>query len=134
MTYRVDQFAAVHERKEGELCVDWDMVRKFAASGSKEEQRLALALLATGRRVEELEDEISIWRSFMVPEPVVREAAQEPVCASREDIRQAVRDVSREAEPQQYPVGWTLGGTTSEEDADKAVLEAIEKENDRLWR
>jgi len=52
----------------------------------------------------ELEDEISIWRSFMVPEPVVREAAQEPVCASREDIRQAVRDVSREAERRMYVV------------------------------
>jgi hypothetical protein len=38
----------------------------------------------------------------MVPEPVVREAAQEPVCASREDIRQAVRDVSREAERRMY--------------------------------
>jgi len=115
MTYRVDQFAAVHARKEGELCVDWDMVRAFAQSGSKAETILARALLSMGRRVEELEDEISIWRSFMVPEPVVR-------------------DVSREAEPQQYLVGWTLGGTTSEEDADKAVLEAIEKENDRLWR
>jgi len=52
----------------------------------------------------ELENEISIWRSFMVPEPVVREAAQEPVCASREDIRQAVRDVSREAERRMYKV------------------------------
>jgi hypothetical protein len=97
MTYRVDQFAAVHARKEGELCVDWDMVRAFAVSASGGEKILARALLSMGRRVEELEDEISIWRSFMVPEPVVREAAQEPVCASREDIRQAVRDVSREA-------------------------------------
>ena len=70
MAARVEQFAAVHERKEGELYVDWDEVRKFAASGSKEEMLLALALLVMGRRVEELEDEISIWRSFMVPEPV----------------------------------------------------------------
>ena len=103
MTARVDQFAAVHERKEGELYVDWDEVRKFAAIGSKEEMMLALALLSMGRRVEELEDEMGIWRSFMVPEPVrgqrwareVKEAAQEPVHASREEIRRAVREATR---------------------------------------
>ena len=77
MSRRVDQFAAVHERKEGEFHVDWDEVRKFANSGPEDERQLALALLAMGRRVEELEEEISIWRSFMVPEPVRKKAGQE---------------------------------------------------------
>lgn len=104
MSHSVDQFAAVHAKKEGELHVDWDKVRKKATSGPKEERQLAEALLAMGRLVEELEEEISVWRSFMVPEPVrgqrwrreVKEAAQEPVHASREEIRRAVQEVSRE--------------------------------------
>lgn len=78
MSHRVDQFAAVHERKEGELHVDWDEVRRKVANGSKEERQLAKALMAMGRRVEELEEEISIWRSFMVPEPVRKKSGQEP--------------------------------------------------------
>lgn len=86
MAYRVDQFAAVHVRKEGELYVDWDKIRKFANSGSKKEMQLALALLAMGRRVEELEEKLM---------PKVKEAAQEPVAASREEIRQAVREVAQ---------------------------------------
>lgn len=77
MSHRVDQFAAVHEKKEGELYVDWDEVRKFAGSGTEDERQLALALMAMGRRVEELEEEISIWRSFMVPEPVRKKSGQE---------------------------------------------------------
>lgn len=77
MSHSVDQFAAVHAKKEGELHVDWDKVRKKATSGLKEERQLAEALLATGRRVEELEEEISIWRSFMVPEPVRRNLKRE---------------------------------------------------------
>lgn len=133
-TARVDQFATVHERKEGELYVDWDEVRGFATNGSNGERRLALALLAMGRRVEELEDEISIWRSFMVPEPVrgkrwareVKEAAQEPVHASREEIRRAVREEIRRA----------IRETTRGGGPVQAVREMLEKaaEVERKWR
>ena len=84
--------------------IDTDLEGYWTARRAVTGDDLAVCLEMAGHlikkldaRVGELEDELSIWRSFMVPEPVVREAAQEPVCASREDIRQAVRDVSREA-------------------------------------
>lgn len=77
MTARVDQFAAVHERKEGELYVDWDEVRNFASSGSKEEKRLALALLAMGRRVEGFENDISSGRLVRVSEQQLRWKAEQ---------------------------------------------------------
>ena len=38
--------------------------------GRRVEGRVKQELLTMGRQVEELEEEISIWRSFMVPEPV----------------------------------------------------------------
>jgi hypothetical protein len=50
---------------------------------SERARRIAQALRDLVRDRIELEDEISIWRSFMVPEPVVR-------------------DVSRQAERQMY--------------------------------
>ena len=65
------------------------------------EEAASDVMFEASKKIIELEDEISIWRSFMVPEPVVREAAQEPVCARRV-YRQAVRDVSREAERRMY--------------------------------
>ena len=77
MTARVDQFAAVHERKEGELYVDWDEVRGLATSGSKEERRLAQALLAMGRRVEGFEDAISSGRLVRVSEQMLRWNAEQ---------------------------------------------------------
>jgi hypothetical protein len=62
MTYKVDQFAAIHERKEGELYVDCNMVRAIALKwdGSANSHdalagQLAQALLDKGRRIEELE-------------------------------------------------------------------------------
>ncbi len=62
MTYKVDQFGAIHERKEGELYVDWDMVRLIAIQfGDSKNHRdalagqLAQALLDKGRRIEDLE-------------------------------------------------------------------------------
>lgn len=87
MTARVDQFAAVHERKEGELYVDWDVVRGHAARGSKVEMGLALALLAMGRRVEELENDISSGRLVRVSEQMLRwNAEQEVIFARRRKI------------------------------------------------
>ena len=77
MTARVDQFAAVHERKEGELYVDWDEVRGFAANGSNGEKRLALALLAMGRRVEGFENDISSGRLVRVSEQQLRWKAEQ---------------------------------------------------------
>ena len=62
MTYKVDQFGAIHERKEGELYVDWDMVRLIAIQfGDSKNHRDALAgqlaktILDKGRRIEDLE-------------------------------------------------------------------------------
>jgi len=61
MSYKVDQFATIHERKEGELYVDWDMVRLIAIQfGDSKNHRdalagqLAQALLDKGRRIEDL--------------------------------------------------------------------------------
>jgi hypothetical protein len=61
MTYKVDQFAAVHARKEGELYVDWNMVRAIALKwdGSANSRdalagQLAQALLDKERRIEDL--------------------------------------------------------------------------------
>jgi hypothetical protein len=85
---------------------------------SERARQIAQALRDLVRDRIELEEEISIWRSFMVPEPVVRYQCEEK-------IESRVADSSGQMQ---------FGGTTSEEDADKAVLEAIEKENDRLWR
>jgi len=62
MSYKVDQFAAIHERKEGELYVDWNLVRALALkwdgrANSRDALagQLAQALLDKGRRIEDLE-------------------------------------------------------------------------------
>jgi hypothetical protein len=62
MFYKVDQFGAIHERKEGELYVDWNMVRAIALKwdGSANSRdalagQLAQALLDKERRIEDLE-------------------------------------------------------------------------------
>ena len=87
MTARVDQFAAVHERKEGELYVDWDEVRGFAVNGSNGEKRLALALLDMGRRVEGFENAISSGRLVRVSEQQLRwKAEQEAFFAHQREI------------------------------------------------
>jgi hypothetical protein len=62
MTYKVDQFAALHPRVEGEIYVDWDKVRMLALKGEIGTSQhdvltgqLAQALLEKGRRIEDLE-------------------------------------------------------------------------------
>lgn len=62
MTYKVDQFAAIHPRVEGEIYVDWDKVRTLALKGEIGTSQhdvltgqLAQALLEKGRRIEDLE-------------------------------------------------------------------------------
>tara|TARA_R110000868_G_scaffold263967_7_gene522560 strand:+ start:1686 stop:1985 length:300 start_codon:yes stop_codon:yes gene_type:complete len=62
MTYKVDQFAALHPRVEGEIYVDWDKVRMLALKGEISTSQhdlltgqLAKALLEKGRRIEDLE-------------------------------------------------------------------------------
>ena len=62
MTHKVDQFAALHPRVEGEIYVDWDKVRMLALKGEISTShhdvltgQLAQALLEKGRRIEDLE-------------------------------------------------------------------------------
>jgi hypothetical protein len=72
MSYKVDQLAVIHERKEGELYVDWNMVRAIALKwdGSANSRdalagQLAQALLDKGRRIEDLERQNAILRNAL---------------------------------------------------------------------
>ncbi len=72
MSYKVDQLAAIHERKEGELYVDWNMVRaialKWDGRGNSRDAlagQLAQALLDKGRRIEDLDHQNSILRKAL---------------------------------------------------------------------
>ena len=68
MTYKVDQFAAIHPRVEGEIYVDWDKVRMLALKGEISTSQhdiltgqLAQALLEKGRRIEDLEGALDFY-------------------------------------------------------------------------
>ena len=68
MTYKVDQFAALHPRVEGEIYVDWDKVRMLALKGKISTSQhdiltgqLAQALLEKGRRIEDLEGALDFY-------------------------------------------------------------------------
>ncbi len=71
MTYKVDQFAALHPRVEGEIYVDWDKVRMLSLKGDISTSQhdlltgqLAKALLEKGRRIEDLEGALAKIRDF----------------------------------------------------------------------
>lgn len=64
--------------------IDADLEGYFASPlGTARGDDLAMRLKMAGHLIEELADEISIWRSFMVPEPVrKRQDVSQEICGN----------------------------------------------------